>query len=154
MALGRHREFARRPLRARRGHSTTDKLSIICLSVATDSIFMPFLISPGLRLSEFLITNGRTSALRHVTRETSAYASSGRRRSAAAKLGWIIVGRRVVVVGPQTTRNGVVAIDPHATRSGVAGDHSLAGTNDDISRFGMMPSCGGVRRSPERDQKT
>src|SRR5258708_21838557 len=31
--------------------------------------FMPFLISPGLRLYEFLITNGRKSALRHVTRE-------------------------------------------------------------------------------------
>jgi hypothetical protein len=62
---------------------------------------------------------------------TLAYTSSGRRRSAAARLGWIIVGRRVVVVGPQTTRNGVVAIDPHTTQSGVAWDHSLAGTNDD-----------------------
>src|SRR5258708_34385606 len=31
--------------------------------------FMPFLISPGLRLYEFLITNGRKSALRHVTRQ-------------------------------------------------------------------------------------
>ena len=30
------------------------------------------------------------------------------------------------MVGPQTTRNGVVAIDPHTTRSGVAWDHSLA----------------------------
>jgi hypothetical protein len=45
------------------------------------------------------------------------------------------------VIRPQTTRNGVVAIDPHPTRSGVAWDHSLAGTNDDKSRFGMMPSC-------------
>jgi hypothetical protein len=50
------------------------------------------------------------------------------------------------VVGPQTARDGVVAIDPHTTRSGVAWDYSPAGTNDDISRFGMMPSCGGVRR--------
>src|ERR1700730_16527195 len=41
---------------AKRGHSETEA-------------FMPFLISPGLRLYEFLITNGRTSALRHVTRE-------------------------------------------------------------------------------------
>ena len=57
------------------------------------------------------------------------------------------------MVGPQTTRNGVVAIDPHTTWSGVAWDHSLAGTNDDMSRFGMMPSCGGVRRSTESDQK-
>src|ERR1700704_4192725 len=66
---------------------------------------------------------------------TLAYTSSGRRRSAAAKLGWIIVGRRVVAVGPQTTRNGVVAIDRHTTRSGEAWDHGLAGTNDAISRF-------------------
>lgn len=50
------------------------------------------------------------------------------------------------MVGPQTTRNGVVAIDPHTTRSDVAWDHSFARTNDDMSRFGMMPSCG-VRRS-------
>jgi hypothetical protein len=57
------------------------------------------------------------------------------------------------VVGPQTTRNGVVAIDPHTTRSDVAWDHSPAGTNDDISRFGMMPSYGGVRGSRESDQK-
>jgi hypothetical protein len=57
------------------------------------------------------------------------------------------------VVGPQTARNGVVATDPHTTRSGVAWDHSLAGTNDDMSRFGMMPSRGGVRRSTESDQK-
>jgi len=56
------------------------------------------------------------------------------------------------VVSPQTTRNGVVAIDPHTTRS-VARDHSLAGTNDDVSRFGMMPSCSGVRRSTESHQK-
>ena len=82
-----------------------------------------------------------------------AYTSSDRRGSAATKLGWIIVGRRVVVVGPLTTRDGVVAIDPHTTQSGVAWDHSLAGTNDDMSRFGMMPSCGGVRRSTESDQK-
>jgi hypothetical protein len=30
------------------------------------------------------------------------------------------------VVGPQTTRNGVIAIDPHTTRSGVAWDHRSA----------------------------
>jgi hypothetical protein len=72
---------------------------------------------------------------------------------AAAKPGWIIVGRGVVVVSPQTTRNGVVAIDPHTTRSEVAWDHSLAGMNDDMSRFGMKPSCGGIRRSTQSDQK-
>jgi hypothetical protein len=57
------------------------------------------------------------------------------------------------VVGPQSAGNGVVAIDPRATRSGVAWDHSLAGTNDNMSRFGLMPSCGGVRRSTESDQE-
>jgi hypothetical protein len=54
------------------------------------------------------------------------------------------------MVGPQTTRNGVVAIDPHSTRSGIAWDHSVAWTNDDISRFGMMPSCGGTQKHRER----
>jgi len=53
------------------------------------------------------------------------------RGSSAAKPGWVIGGGRGVVVGPQTTRNGVVAIDPHATRSDVAWGVSLAGTNDD-----------------------
>src|SRR4051812_15704778 len=43
-------------------------------------------------------------------------------RSAAAKPGWIIIGRRVVVLAPQTSRNGVVAIDPHAARKAVAFD--------------------------------
>jgi hypothetical protein len=57
------------------------------------------------------------------------------------------------VIRPQTTRNGVVAIDPHRTRSSLAWDHSVAAANDDKSRFGMMPSCGGVRRSTESDQK-
>ena len=50
------------------------------------------------------------------------------------------------MVGPQTARNGVVAIGSAHHRSDVAWDHSLAGTNDDMSRFGMMPSRGGVRR--------
>src|ERR1700750_700763 len=101
---------------------------------------MPFLISPGLSYAPL-----------HA--RILGYRSSGRRRSGAAKLGWIIVGWRVVVVSPQTTRNGVVAIDPHTTWSDVAWDHRLAGTNDDVSRFGMMRSCGGVRRSTESDQK-
>jgi hypothetical protein len=57
------------------------------------------------------------------------------------------------VVGPQTARNGVIAIDPHTTRSDVAWDHSLTGTNDDMSRFGLMSSCRGVRRSTESEQK-
>jgi len=57
-----------------------------------------------------------------------------------------------VIRSPQISRNGDVAIDPHTTRSGVAWDHSLAGTNDDMSRFGMMPTCAGVRRSKERER--
>ena len=76
------------------------------------------------------------------------------RRSAAATLGWIIVGRRGIVISPQTTRNGSVAIDPHTTRGDEAWDHSLACTNDGLLRFGMMPTRGGVRRSIECDQKT
>jgi hypothetical protein len=64
----------------------------------------------------------------------------GCRKSGAAKLGW-------------SSHNGVVAIDPHTTLGDVAWDHSLAGTNDDMSRFGMMRSCGGVRRSTEGNQK-
>ena len=54
--------------------------------------------------------------------------------------------------GPPTTRNAVVALDPCITRNGVAWDGSLAGTNDDMSRLGVMPSCGGARRSAARDQ--
>jgi hypothetical protein len=73
-------------------------------------------------------------------------------RSAAAKLGWIIVGGRIVVGGPPTPRNAVVALDPDANRTGVAWDHSLAGTNDDMPRFAMMRSCGGVRGNTESDQ--
>ena len=57
------------------------------------------------------------------------------------------------MVGPETTRNGVVAIDPRTTRSDVAWGHSLTGTNDDMSRFGMMPPCGGIRRRTEGDQE-
>jgi hypothetical protein len=56
------------------------------------------------------------------------------------------------LVGPQTTRNGVVAIDPLTTRSGVAWDPSLAGTNDDISRFGMMPSWRRSQKHIERSK--
>src|SRR5450631_1055968 len=40
---------------ANRGHSTTDKLSY----QSRLTPFMPFLIGPGLRLYEFLITDGR-----------------------------------------------------------------------------------------------
>jgi hypothetical protein len=57
------------------------------------------------------------------------------------------------MAGPQAARNGVVAIDPHTTRSDLAWDHSLAGANDEMPRFGLVPSCRGVRRSKERDQK-
>jgi hypothetical protein len=70
-----------------------------------------------------------------------------------AKLGRIIVGRMLVVLGPQTTRNGVVAIDSFTARSCVAGDCSQASTSNDMSRYGMMLSCAGGHRSTQRDQK-
>jgi hypothetical protein len=57
------------------------------------------------------------------------------------------------VVGPQTTGNGVVTIDPYTVWSGEAWDRGLAGTSDDMSRSGMMPFCGRVRRNTEGDQK-
>ena len=57
------------------------------------------------------------------------------------------------MVSPQTARNGIVAIDPHATRGDETRDHGLTRTNDDVSRFGMMPSRGGVRRSIQRNEK-
>jgi hypothetical protein len=60
---------------------------------------------------------------------------SGRRRSAAAKLGGIIVARGLVL---EDRRKAWV--------------HNRAGTNDDMSRFGMMYP-GGVGRSTEGDQK-
>src|SRR4030081_2070902 len=73
-------------------------------------------------------------------------------RSAAAKFGWIIVGRGIVVGGPKTTRHAVVALDPCVARHGVVLDNGLAWTNDDMSRFGMMYRCGGVRRGTESDK--
>jgi len=73
--------------------------------------------------------------------------------SGAAKLGWIIDGRRVVVKGPQATRNGGIANKPLTTRSDEGWGRSLAGTNNGIARFGRMPSCSGVRRSTQSDQK-
>jgi hypothetical protein len=60
---------------------------------------------------------------------------SGRRRSAAAKLGWIVVARGLVL---EDRRKAWV--------------HTLTGTNDDMSRFGMMHPCG-VGRSTEGEQK-
>jgi hypothetical protein len=79
--------------------------------------------------------------------------SAVRCRSATAKLGWIIIGRRVVVVGPETTRSGVVAIDPYSARSDIAWSYGLAGTNDNVARFDMIRPWGGVRRSTESDEK-
>src|SRR5690242_16965316 len=73
------------------------------------------------------------------------------RGSAAAEFRWIIVGRRGVVVGPPTTGNGVIAIDPRTMRRDAARARRLAGTNDDLSRLGMMPSSGGVRLTTESD---
>jgi hypothetical protein len=60
---------------------------------------------------------------------------SGRRRSAAAELGWIVVARGLVL---EDRRKAWV--------------HTLAGTNGDRSRFGVMHPCG-VGRSTEGDQK-
>jgi hypothetical protein len=77
--------------------------------------------------------------------------SLGRALSVTAEFRWIVVGRRVVVVGPETTRNGVVAIDPHTIRSGVAWDHRLAGMNDNMPRFGVMHPCG-IGRRTQSDQ--
>lgn len=57
------------------------------------------------------------------------------------------------MVGPQATRNRVVAIDPYATRSDVAWGHRLGGMNDDVSQFGLMPYCDGVGGSTESKQK-
>jgi hypothetical protein len=89
----------------------------------------------------------------HIDRGAPKRIAFGRRGSATAELGWIIVGRRRVVIGPKTTRNGVVAIDSHTGWSGVVRDYGLAGTNNDMPRFGMMSSGGGVRRSTESNQK-
>ena len=60
---------------------------------------------------------------------------SGRRRSGTAKFG------RIVVAG------GLVLEDRRK-----AWVHTLAGTNDDLSRFGEMHLCG-IGRSREGDQK-
>src|SRR6185437_3963182 len=96
------------------------------------------------------------STLRDRTRPSTAalaaHAPSARRRSTAAELGGIIVGRGSVVVGAQTAGNRVVAIDLHTIRRGVAWDRCRAVTNDDMSRLAMMLRCGGVRRSTESDQ--
>jgi hypothetical protein len=57
------------------------------------------------------------------------------------------------VEGPQTTGNGGIANKPLTTRSDEGWGRSLAGANDDPLRFGMISSCGGVRRTKESDQK-
>jgi hypothetical protein len=60
---------------------------------------------------------------------------SGHRRSGAATLGWIVVARGLVL---EDRRKAWV--------------HTLAGRNDDMSRFGVMHPCG-AGRSTEGDQK-
>ena len=60
----------------------------------------------------------------------------GGARSAAAKLGWIVVTRGLVL---EDRRKAWV--------------HRLAGTGDDMPRFGVMHFCG-VGRGTEGDQKT
>jgi hypothetical protein len=59
---------------------------------------------------------------------------SGRRRSAPAELGWIVVARGLVL---EDRRKAWV--------------HTLAGTNGDMSRFGVMHPCG-VGRSTGRSK--
>src|SRR5713226_3648033 len=54
----------------------------------------------------------------------------------AATLGWIVVARGLVL---EDRRKAWV--------------HTLAGTTDDMSRFGVMHPCGGVGGSTEGDQK-
>src|SRR5882672_3538258 len=60
----------------------------------------------------------------------------GGARSAAAKLGWIVVAGSLVL--------------EHRRKAWV---HSLAGMNDDVPRLGVTHLCG-VGRSTQRDQKT
>jgi hypothetical protein len=55
------------------------------------------------------------------------------------------------MVGPQTTRNGIVAIDARTTRADEAWNGNPAGANDDVPGLGMMPSCGSVRGTTESD---
>ena len=43
------------------------------------------------------------------------------------------------MVSPQTARNGIVAIDPRATQGDETWDHGLTRSNEDVSRFGVMP---------------
>ena len=57
------------------------------------------------------------------------------------------------MVGPQTTRNGIVPIDARTTRADEAWNGIPAGTNDDVPRLGMMPSCGSVRGTTESDKE-
>jgi hypothetical protein len=56
------------------------------------------------------------------------------------------------VIGPETSRNGIVAIDVHAAWSDIARGASLARTRHRLSRVVMRP-WGGVRRSTRRDHK-
>lgn len=57
------------------------------------------------------------------------------------------------MIGPQTTRNGVIAIDPRTIRSDLIRDCSMTGMNHDVSRLGMKCPWGSVRRSTERYQE-
>lgn len=80
-------------------------------------------------------------------------------RSGTASLGWIIQGRGIIAIGAQTTRSTVVPVDPRAPRSREAWhrteawDRCTVCPNGVMPRFGMMLSCGSIRRNKERDQK-
>jgi hypothetical protein len=58
--------------------------------------------------------------------------------SATAKPGWIVIGRRVVVVSPETAGSGIVAIDARTAWSEIV----RAGIGDDTSLFGVMHPSG------------
>jgi hypothetical protein len=62
-------------------------------------------------------------------------------QSTATKLGRIIVGRRVVMVGAQTTRNGAVAIDWHTTRTQSGCDEQRL-----VVIWNDVPPCGSACR--------
>src|SRR5258705_1443611 len=110
---------------AKSNHSTADKLFAFPYQSGT----------PFVRVTH---NNGRTSALRMSRENFGVHVNWSPQISRCQT--WMDhrrqEGRRGRSAGHrQATGNGVVAIDPHTTRSGVASDHSLAVTNDDMSRL-------------------
>ena len=58
------------------------------------------------------------------------------------------------MIGPPTTRNGIVPINLSTTRAGVCRSLRQTGRSNPISQFSMRPSCGCVRKITENDQKS